>query len=456
MSTSNLTSSANVLTDAGLWRMLLNHAQNDNRSEFKSQLSKLITQLDDVMSEQLSAVMQATDFKELEARWLGLHSLVLLPVSQRRVHVKLLDLSWDMVSADLNQSFNVTRSALYQKIYAKELDTAGGHPFGLLVVDHLIQSDLDDDADFDDLYTLQLLGELGERALCPVSLGVDPYFFGDEPARLMPDHKRIQRILSSSDLQSWQLLRSHSASRFLNLVLPEYHLRSPYQHCQAGFVFNERALTEHVLWGNAAYLLAANVIREFDRISWFGFLRAYDERGRYGAIVQVGNGQQEPLLSRIDLFSEDDEFWSEQGFVPLSSVYLSGQKGIFSNQSVWKATTETEKMSGMLQTNLMACRFGHYIKAQIRDQIGSFDSPSTCQRSLEKWLNQYISGVDFGDESVMARYPLKRADVNFTQDLLDPTKYRCQINLQPQYQYEMLDTHIVLLTDVPATKLGKQ
>ncbi len=435
--------------------MLLDSAQQQDISGFKAQLCRVINQLDLLMSEQLSEVIQAKAFKQLEASWSGLQSLTELPVSSRRIKVKLLDFSWNMLSTDLNQSFEISRSALYKKVYANELDTAGGHPFGLLVVDHLVKSDLDEEADFDDLYTLQLLAELGERSLCPVALGVDHYFFGDEPPRLMHDPARIRRILASLDLQSWKLLRRHASSRFLNLVLPQFRLRSPRHNYQAGFVFDEAATDKSVLWGNSVYLLAANVIREFDRISWFGFLRAYDESGCYGALVDIGNSVNEPLKARVDLFSESDGFWSEQGFVPLSSVYLSGQLGLFSNQSVWKPLDEAGKTSGMLQTNLMACRFGHYIKAQIRDRVGSFDSAMTCQRDLEKWLQNYISAIDYGDESVMARYPLKRADVSFEQDHYDPTKYRCQIRLQPQYQYELLDTHIVLLTDVSARKLGE-
>ena len=364
MAVNNSTLFANVLSDVGPWRMLLGHAQKQDVAHFKSQLCRIITELDQQMSEQLSAIIENPHFKKLEASWSGINSLVQLPVSNRRVKVKLLDFSWKMLSTDLNQSFEINRSALFKKIYSNELDTAGGQPFGLLVVDRHVQSDLDEDADFDDLYTLQLLAELAERSLCPVVLGVDHDFFGDDPARLMHDHSRIKRILNSQDLQSWQLLRSRSASRFLHLVLPEYRIREPRKNYCAGFIFNEKINNNSVLWGNPAYLLAANVIREFDRISWFGFLRAHDKSASYGAMIEIKEGACSPLKARFDVFSESDGFWAEQGFVPVSSIYLSAQLALFSNQSVWKPTNETDKTSAMLQSNLMACRFGHYIKAQ--------------------------------------------------------------------------------------------
>jgi len=451
----NPTSFTSASIESEQWRMLLEHAKMQDRSLFKTTISSMIIQLDQIMSVQLSAIIQADEFKKLAASWSDLYSLISLPVSSRRIKVKVLDFSWQMLSTDLNQAFDIRRSALFKKVYSNELDTAGGHPFGLLVVDHHVHSDLNDDNDFDDLYTLQLVAELGEHSLCPVVMGADSHFFGDEPARLIHDHARIKRILNSLDLQSWELLRNHSASRFLHLVLPEYRISQPRKNYPAGFIFNEKNTNDNVLWGNASYLLAINVMREFDRISWFGFLRAHDSAGKHGALINLTDETGALLKARIDIFSESDGFWAEQGFVPLSSIYLSKQLGFFSNQSVWKPTSEVAKTSGMLQINLMACRFGHYIKVKMRDRIGCFDSAETCQRDLERWLETYISNVDYGDEAIMARYPLKRAEVRFVKNEYNTTSYNCQVKLQPQYQYEMLDSYITLMTDVSSEKFGE-
>ncbi|MDD1783979.1 type VI secretion system contractile sheath large subunit [Enterovibrio sp. ZSDZ35] len=433
------------------WRALLESSRTNNVGQFKAQLSKLIDAIDEKVSEQLSAVIQASEFKKLESSWRGIQSLIELPISLRRIRVKILDASWKEVANDVSLSFSVTQSVLYRKTYSQELDTAGGQPFGMMVVDHRVHPDFSEDSDYDDLYTLQLLSEVGERALCPVVLGVDPFFFGDQPERQLHDNARIARILDSDDYRSWQLLRKNSSSRFLHLVLPEYSQRMPWINYPAGFVFNEHPVYDPVLWGNPAYLLASNVLREFDRISWFGFMRAYDETASHGAILPENENQH----ARVDIFSEEDGFWSEQGFVSLTSLYLSGQKGFFSNQSVWRAPDEASRLLGMLQTNLMACRFGHYIKAQLRDQVGSFDSAADCKRSLERWIQKYISAVDYGDDAVMARYPLKSCEINLTEDASDVTRYLCEIKLQPQYQYEILDAQIVLSTAVSANEVGE-
>ncbi|CAH8208766.1 hypothetical protein VAEKB19_3580001 [Vibrio aestuarianus] len=61
----------------------------------------------------------------------------------------------------------------------------------MVMVDHKVSADYADDQEYDDLYTLQLLSELGELCFCPMVLGTDEFFFGDEPRRLLHDSARI-------------------------------------------------------------------------------------------------------------------------------------------------------------------------------------------------------------------------------------------------------------------------
>lgn len=454
MSSSNSRLLQDTLTELGQLDILLAYAHAQNKANFIGVICRIITQLDAAISEQLSEVIEAPEFKRLEASWSSLKSLITLPVSYRKIKVKLFDASWQVISTDINHSFDIKRSSLFTKIFSNELDTAGGQPFGLLVVDHYV--DPNSDNDFDDLYTLQLIAELGSHALCPVVVGVaEEQFFGDELVKVMHDHARIKRILSSRDLQNWQQLRSNIAARFLHLALPQYCIRQPRKNYAAGFVFNEKSTNKAALWGNAAYLLAVNVMREFDRISWFGFLRAHDSRGSYGAVIELDSYACKPLVAQVDIFSENDSFWAEQGFIALSSVYMSDQLGFFSNQSVWLPENEKEKTTGMLQSNLMACRFGHYIKSQIRDKVGTFESALSCQYDINTWLQTYTSNVNYGDETVMARFPLKAASVSLVPNPNDETRYQCKINLQLQYQHDTLETSITLISDVAAGDVGE-
>ncbi len=423
----------------------------------------LMAELDAVLSEQLTLVVRHKQFRELEATWRSLEGVVQAQGRKGMQRLKILDCSWAELSADLNLASEIRRCTLFRKIYSRELDTAGGEPFGLLLVDHRVSAGASSETGFDDLYTLQLLADLGARALCPVISGVDRYFFGDDPLRILHDRSRVGRILDSDDMASWQLLRTIESARFLGLVLPAVRLRHRWQDCFPGFVFNEPPDNDGELWGSASWAFVANVMGEFNRISWFGFLRSCDESGVSGAIVHHPGDtdrreQENPNylcapVADIDLPAEQDTFWAELGFIPLCSIYLSGQLGFFSNQSVYRADSgHNEQIKTMIQTTLMACRFAHYVKVLARDLVGSWDSADECRQLLQNWIQNYVSEVDYGEDAVMARYPLRAAKVMLTTDAEDRTRYRCEISLLPQYQYDYLDSYIQLATDVVSGK----
>ena len=426
------------------WDALFLSLKQDKRHHFKALLAKVILALDEALSRQLALVIQAASFKALEASWRGIEFLVSESASFRKVKLKILDWDWDAVSRDLRYSFDLKRTGLYRKIYSDEFDMAGGTPFGLLLVDHKIKSNDEQDVNSDDLYTVQLLSELAEVVLCPAVLGVDYCFWGDEPCHLFQDLSRIDRILKSSDFNSWALLREKPSSRFLSFVFPEYLVRSSYQNYCAGFLFNEPPTHKNMLWGNAAYLLVANVMREFDRINWFGFLTSYNASGNYGAIVQ----SQTPIETRLDIYSEEDPFWNAHGFIPLSSVYLTHQKGFFSNQSVWRPSDKDSKNLGSLQTHLMACRFAHYIKAQMRDRIGRFETPDSARDALHRWLQKYTSPSSQMSERAMAASPLQSFQIKIEKINGDDTKYECDVMMVLQYQSNLQNVHVFLNTSI--------
>lgn len=395
-------------------------------------------------STQLQQVLNHPQFCALEARWRSLQHLTALVSRSGRVVIRLLDLAWAPLARDLNTAFEIRHTLLYRLLYQRELNTAGGTPFGLLLVDHPLVFTGSDE--YDELYTATRLAELGEVSLCPVIMGTDPKFTGDDLHWFTADRERIARILSSDDYRLWEKLRCHESARFLYLTLPRFLVRYPHTAPRCGFVYQPDNPEGGELWGNAAWLLVMNVIREFERISWFGFLRSYDDNATQGAIIAplTGGDSCTPpvIITETDLACEQDSFWGEQGLTACTSLYLSGQYGFFSHHSVWQPPAPHWRQLTMLQTNLMACRFAHAIKAQIRDKIGSFETLAACQQSVERWLKQYVSDVDYGEEAIMADYPLRQAGVEMSADVADPTRYRCRICLQPQYQYDISEAKV--------------
>lgn len=425
-------------------------SENDNLSLIAT-INRLIHHIDSICSQQLSIIIANDEFRALESSWLCLFELISVPVSRQRVKVKLFDYSWQQLAAELNTAFSVKQTLLFHLVYQKELNTAGGTAFSLLLIDHRLKFNSADE--YDDLYTAQRLAELGEQALCPIILSTDTAFLGETQHNQWLDKHKMERILQSEDYVLWHLLREHPSARYLYLTLPDFMLRPAYKTQSIGFIFRAENISQKILWGNSAYLLCMNVMREFERISWFGFLRAYDDRGRNGAIIQkLSNGM--PIIGKMDIPSEQESFWAGQGFTLFSSIYLSEQKGFFSNYSVQKIRDKENRQLAMLQTNLMACRFAYFIKMRIRNHIGRYDTIDDCKRSIENWLQKYVSEIDYGEESIMADYPLKYCHVAIIADPQDSTRYCCQINLRPQYQYEMHEADIQIAISLAAQDIG--
>ena len=92
---------------------------------------------------------------------------------------------------------------------------------------------------------------------------------------------------------------------------------------------------------------------------------------------------------------------ADQGFVPLVHCKGTDYAAFFSVQSAQKpklydkeAANANARLSAQLPYILAVSRFAHYLKAMMRDKIGSFMSRTDCERFLNKWIMQYVTEDD--------------------------------------------------------------
>ncbi|MDD7805132.1 MAG: type VI secretion system contractile sheath large subunit [Endozoicomonas sp. (ex Botrylloides leachii)] len=421
---------------------------NKRQQQTEALIQKLIAAIDEMISMQLSIIIQSPPYKRLESLWRGLFFMLGAVSSAQKttaVRVRILDLSWSMLAADLELNARSRPSLLYRLVCRQELNTLGGQPFGLLLVDHAVSVLPDINKDCNDIEVLKYLANFAKNALCPVILPVASDFLGTDDIDIWVDEARVKRILDSTDFFEWHKLRKQENSFFLGLTLPEILMRQPWENYCKDIYFNEvptKGMGSDYLWGNSAFAFARNVISEFDRIRWFGFLR--EPLG--GAVV--ANNTNQPIAARLRITESLEYFYNEQGFIPLTTCYLTHHIAFFSNQSIFKlpmkdADKDQWKLLTMLQTTLTGCRFGHYLKKLIRENIGSYRDAESCELKLNEWLLGYVSNVGYAEESILAQYPLKSAKVRLTGD---PNLgiYQCKIEIQPQYQFDMIKAHIVI------------
>lgn len=416
-------------------------------------VTRLIAEIDRRISEQLSHIIHHPSFSQLEATWKGVETLVMLPVNYQKIRVKLLDTSWGELSHELNNAVSLKRTSLYNLVANRELNTSGGQPFGMIVVDHAISMDVDDD--YDDLYTLELLACLGELCLCPFVLSPEDNFFGESGPDWLSDTNRIEKILDGPDFVSWQRLRSISQARFIALAMPRVRLREAHSFSSSRrIVFSESAQMQKGLWGSAAMLFASIAMREFNRINWFGFMKSRWQDKLSGSLVNVPqNGVGTPATftptPELNIYTEMGNFYADQGFIPLCHSTTTDKYFFRGNRSIWdKARDDADLVAGQVQTTLMICRIAHFLKVQIRGMIGNFQSAEECELYLNNWLQKYTSNLFNADEATLAKFPLSKSRVEVKQVKGEKDRYVCNVLVQPQYQFDNVCGEVLLSTDL--------
>lgn len=417
-------------------------------------ISCLIAEIDNRLSSQLSAIIHHSEFAQLESAWRGVETLVSLPVNYHKVKIKILDVAWDELSHELNTAVSLKYTSVYNLVGNRELNTSGGEPFGMMVVDHPISMSLD--YDYDDLYTLELVARLGELCLCPFILSPEEAFFGEVGADWLSDTERVKKILDGPEYVAWQRLRAISAARFIGLTLPRVRFRKAYGPQDSRYiVFKETHKPESGLWGSSAFLFASIALREFNRINWFGFLKSRWQGKYFGSLVNVpptGAGTEvtyQPMPD-IRMFTDMGAFYVEQGFIPLCNSTTTEKYFFRGNRSIWsKAQDDADVVAGQIQTTLMICRIAHFLKVQIRGMIGNFQSAEECELFLNNWLDKYTSNLFNADEATLAKYPLSKSRVE-VKEVGEHGRYVCNVLVQPQYQFDNVSGEVLLSTDLGA------
>ena len=115
------------------------------------------------------------------------------------------------------------------------------------------------------------------------------------------------------------------------------------------------------------------------------------------------------------------------------------------------AANANARLSTQLPYILAVARFAHYLKAMMRDKIGSFTSRTECERWLNKWITNYVTPDDSASASVKAQYPLRDARIEVVEIPGKPGAYRAVAFLRPHFQLDELSVSLRLVADLPAS-----
>ena len=150
---------------------------------------------------------------------------------------------------------------------------------------------------------------------------------------------------------------------------------------------------------------------------------------------------------------------SDQGFIPL--IHHKGRDfaAFFGTQSANKAkkyddpkASANARLSAQLQYTFAIARFAHYLKAIMRDKVGSFMSRKNVEDFLNQWIAQYVLLDDDASQSAKAERPLREAQIIVEDVAGKPGVYKAVMHLRPHFQLDEIDVSLRLVAELPKPK----
>ncbi len=435
----------------------------------------VIARIDELIIDQVNAILHHAKFQRLEASWRSLESLVDCAFGTKNIKIRFLDISWSEIGKDVNRALEFDQSQLFQKIYSEEYDTPGGEPYGVVIADYEVSHKPNPKHRYDDVPTLERLAEIASAAFSPLLINASPELFGmDEAFDYLTHPFALTPIFREQEYMKWRSLRNHPDARFLGITLPRVLVREPHTmraEAFGGIVYDERRSlkkSSDYLWGGANIAVAKVLIREFAEVGWFAHIRGAPRDQLSGGIVHqvivdhFGVGPRDtdykPCTDVIITDDREREL-AELGFIAACQTYdlplmaFHSMPSIFKNRDFTSSRVNAdERVASSLQYVLCGARFAHYIKVMMRDKIGSYTRASDCAKMLQKWLNNYTVMQEDADWYLQSRYPLRKAQVEVHDNQEKPGEYWANIMLQPHYQADSLVSELHLTTELAGAR----
>jgi type VI secretion system protein ImpC len=425
-----------------------------------------IAQIDHLVSLQLNEVLHAKQFQKLEGSWRGLKYLMDQSETSDKLKIKVLNVTKKELLRDLQRAPEFDQSAMFKKVYEEEYGIFGGAPFGALVGDYEFGKGPED------IELLEKVAQVASAAHAPFLTAAGPEMLNMDSFTAIDAPRDMAKIFDSSEYAKWKSFRQSEDSRYIGLCLPHVLMRLPYGKSGTqidGFNYEEGVDgTDHdkYLWGNAAYALGARLTQAFAQYGWCAAIRGVEGGGLVEGLpthnfttdsgdIALKCPTEAPITDRRE------KELADLGFIPLVHCKGTDYAAFFSVQSGQKAkvydseaANANARLSTQLPYILAISRFAHYLKAMMRDKLGSFMSRTDCERFLNQWIVNYVTPDDTAAPSVKASHPLRDARIEVSEVPGKPGVYRAVSFLRPHFQLDELSVSLRLVAELPASTKG--
>lgn len=420
-----------------------------------------VAELDKLISDQLNAIMHHADFQKLESSWRGLKYLVMQSETSTQLKIKVLNVNKKDLIKDFKTAPEFDQSALFKKIYEEEYGTFGGAPYASLVGDYEFSRHPED------FFLLEQMSHVAAAAHAPFVAAASSSLFGLESFTDIGKPRDLTKIFDTVEYAKWKSFRESEDSRYVGLMLPHMLGRLPYGRDTVpveSFGFEEDVNgTDHskYLWTNAAYAFGARLTDAFAKFGWLAAIRGVEGGGLVEGLpthtFKTDDGEIAlKCPTEVAVTDRTEKQLSDLGFISLVHCKNTDYAAFFSGQSSQKAkiyntdvANANARLSSQLPYIFAVSRIAHYMKAIMRDKIGSFASRQNVQDFLNTWLAQYVLLDDSASQEAKAKYPLREAQVDVVDVPGRPGVYRAVAFLRPHFQLDELTVSLRLVAELP-------
>jgi type VI secretion system protein ImpC len=372
-----------------------------------------------------------------------------------------MNVSKNELLRDLQRAPEFDQSAFFKKVYEEEFGVYGGSPFAALVGDYEFGRSAED------VELLEKVSQVASAAHAPFLSAASPSLLNLEEFGQITGIRDVSKVFDSTEYAKWKGFRASDDSRYVALTMPHVLMREPYGKDTKQI--DEFAFEEGVdgkdhskyLWGNAAYSLAARLTQSFAKYGWCAAIRGVEGGGLVEGMAFHNFRTDEGDLAlkcptEVSITDRREKELADQGLVPLVHCKGTDYAAFFSVQTCNKPkvydkpeANANARLSAQLPYMLAMARFAHYLKAMMRDKLGSAMSRSQAEQYLNQWIANYVIMDDDAPQAVKAQRPLREARIEVTEVAGKPGALRAVAFMRPHFQLDELTVSLRLVADLP-------
>jgi type VI secretion system protein ImpC len=432
----------------------------------EAMINARVAQIDHLLSIQLNEILHHPQLQKLEASWRGLKYLIGQSETSAMLKIRVMNVSKKELLRDLQRAPEFDQSALFKKIYEEEFGVFGGDPFAAIIGDYEFSKQPED------LELLEKVSQVAGAAHAPFLTAASSQLMNMESFTQLDQPRDIGKIFDTTEYAKWKSFRQSDDSRYVGLCVPHVLMRLPYGRDTVpvdAFTYEEGVDgTDHTkyLWGNAAYAMGARLTNAFALYGWCAAIRGVEGGGLVEGLPAHTFRTDEGDVAlkcptEIAITDRREKELADQGLIPLVHCKGTDKAAFFSVQSANKpklydsdAANANARLSAQLPYIMATCRFAHYLKAMMRDKIGSFTSRGEIQMFLNRWIAQYVTSDDTATQATKAKYPLREARIDVEEVKGKPGVYRAVAFLRPHFQLDELTVSLRLVASLPQSAKG--